>query len=308
MNGVVANADEDAVEIAASQTTTASGKTPTAALRELPDGTRVARQGGTVVTAPDNSRGSVSISSANAPTFSLGLPQQGSGVPGESASDGSTVYRENGDSAAIVVQAVSGGVRVATVIADSSQPTAFSYPLAADIAPVVNPDGSVDLWMPSPSAPDAPYGTQTLVEIGHIQAPWAKDATGKAIPTRYIKSGHSLVQQVDHRTSGVEYPVVADPTITNTGISQIRIRWNRAETAAIAQSGWAPGTAAAVCGGAGLALAGPIGAAAFAAACAAASGSVVYNASVAQNSKPKRCVQLTETAALVVMINSYACK
>lgn len=41
--------------------------------------------------------------------------------------------------------------------------------------------------------------------------PWAKDANGTAVPTRYEVRGNTLVQHVDHSSSAVAYPVVADP-------------------------------------------------------------------------------------------------
>jgi hypothetical protein len=50
-------------------------------------------------------------------------------------------------------------------------------------------------------------------ELGVIAAPWARDANGRAIPTRYEIQGTTLVQVVDHRRPGVVYPVVADPNL-----------------------------------------------------------------------------------------------
>lgn len=44
---------------------------------------------------------------------------------------------------------------------------------------------------------------------GGIAAPWALDANGKEVPTRYTLDGTTLVQTIDHE--GAAYPVAADP-------------------------------------------------------------------------------------------------
>lgn len=46
--------------------------------------------------------------------------------------------------------------------------------------------------------------------MGVIAPPWAKDATGKSLPTNYEIAGSTVTQVVEH-TSATEYPVVADP-------------------------------------------------------------------------------------------------
>jgi hypothetical protein len=47
--------------------------------------------------------------------------------------------------------------------------------------------------------------------VGLIDAPWAVDARGRALATRYQVHGTTIVQDVD--TRGASFPVVADPTI-----------------------------------------------------------------------------------------------
>lgn len=46
-------------------------------------------------------------------------------------------------------------------------------------------------------------------EAGGIAVPWAFDANGSEVPTRFRLDGDALVQTVDH--SGADYPVTADP-------------------------------------------------------------------------------------------------
>lgn len=47
--------------------------------------------------------------------------------------------------------------------------------------------------------------------VGSVEAPWALDATGRALPTRYSVEGTSIVQSVD--TTNATFPVVADPSV-----------------------------------------------------------------------------------------------
>ncbi len=46
-------------------------------------------------------------------------------------------------------------------------------------------------------------------ESGGIASPWALDANGEEVPTRYTLDGATLVQAIDHEDAA--YPVVADP-------------------------------------------------------------------------------------------------
>ncbi|MEU4425456.1 hypothetical protein AB0F81_32950 [Actinoplanes sp. NPDC024001] len=47
---------------------------------------------------------------------------------------------------------------------------------------------------------------------GVIEAPWARDASGRELPTRYHWADGVLIQETD--TAGAVFPVVADPKIT----------------------------------------------------------------------------------------------
>lgn len=69
----------------------------------------------------------------------------------------------------------------------------------------VQPDGSVLLTR------EEARGERLTAEIA---PPWAKDATGRSLPTWYAldSSGHVLTQHVD--TAGAVFPVAADPRLT----------------------------------------------------------------------------------------------
>ena len=58
-----------------------------------------------------------------------------------------------------------------------------------------------------------PSGTPIDVSVAvaaTLEAPWAVDATGQVLPTRYEIQGDTLVQHVD--TEGAVFPVAADPS------------------------------------------------------------------------------------------------
>lgn len=63
--------------------------------------------------------------------------------------------------------------------------------------------------------------------LGGIDAPWAVDAEGRSLPTRYEISGSTLTQVVD--TTDATFPVVADPTVNFYG-PYIQVHLNRHES------------------------------------------------------------------------------
>lgn len=65
-----------------------------------------------------------------------------------------------------------------------------------------------------------------------VAAPWARDARGRELPTRYMIKGSELVQAVD--VAGAAFPVIADPTVTpgthNGVVPVYRIQFTWTET------------------------------------------------------------------------------
>ncbi|WP_031078128.1 hypothetical protein [Streptomyces sp. NRRL WC-3742] len=112
-------------------------------------------------------------------------------------------------------------------------PTAHGFtldlPEGAELVP--NDQGGYDI------AKRLPGGGTTV--MGQVDAPWAKDATGKSLPTRYTLDNDTLTQSVD--TDGAVFPVVADPHYT-WGIVTGTIYLNRSETRSLAQNGGIVGT------------------------------------------------------------------
>jgi hypothetical protein len=90
---------------------------------------------------------------------------------------------------------------VIAALAEGQSTASFGLPAAGE----VHADGSVVLSMGA--SPDVRLTAK-------IAPPWAKDASGRSLPTWYVldASRRVLTQHVD--TAGATYPVVADPRLT----------------------------------------------------------------------------------------------
>lgn len=267
----------------------------------------VAAEGSAVVNVPQEASEGVVVQADDGTAFTVSAPVGVSTGAGATAADGSTVYRGEEGGPDVTVTPVEGGVRISTVLWDESDPASFEYPLPEGVDAEVQPDGGVMLTR----AVEVEGSADVAEVVGGVEPAWAVDADGVAVPTTYVVADGVLTQEVE--TKGAAFPVVADPTWGFMSAIQIRVRWNRAETATIAGGGWGASGLTGVCAGAGGAIAGAAGAAAFGAGCLATSGPAVYTAGVAQNSKPKRCLEgfLTYVPGVSVVIpwyGTYACR
>ncbi|MDQ1126529.1 hypothetical protein QE428_001562 [Microbacterium sp. SORGH_AS 505] len=117
-------------------------------------------------------------------------------------------YVRTGDEVdlALQVNADDSSVPALTVIKGPDAPEEFVYELdlVDGAEAILNADGSVDITQ-------AIEGGSEPFVVGGFEAPWAVDATGTEVATRYELRGSALVQIVDHRSADVAYPVVADP-------------------------------------------------------------------------------------------------
>jgi hypothetical protein len=81
--------------------------------------------------------------------------------------------------------------------------------------------------------------------IGHIDAPWARDASGHAVVTHYSLDGGDLVQRIRFSNDTV-FPVVADPKYT-WGIATGTVYYDRGETRSLKTQAYAETVAAGIC-------------------------------------------------------------
>jgi len=158
---------------------------------------------GTDVTYPTTTSDAIAIRTQVGDTereYSIGIPT--TGAPAQQHAGLNAVSYDNEDGSATVSSTRDdGSVVIGTTIDGTSAPTEYSYPVAVDGAPAeltVEDDGSVTV---ADTAGDV---------ITHFLTPWAVDAAGTNVPTRYEVHGNVLTQVVEHANAA--YPVVADPT------------------------------------------------------------------------------------------------
>lgn len=142
-------------------------------------------------------KGSVPIETAGGASLALDLPARGS-TPKKA--DG-RYHLPGRKGASLAVTPTSTGTQVLIGIDSAAAPATYDFGLRGDVSPRPAPDGGVDLVGPDGAV------------VAQVEAPWAVDAAGRQVPTRYELRGSTIRQVVDHRARGVAYPVVADPKV-----------------------------------------------------------------------------------------------
>ncbi|WHM37291.1 DNRLRE domain-containing protein [Streptomyces sp. BPTC-684] len=181
-----ANAALEAADVAPATTSTSDF----AAIAEAATGT---------VTVPWDANGRIEVKPDDIAAVGIGSgarKQRGVNV------NGSVVHADAASPVDTVVQPTpEGGSRTLQIIKNAQAPREYRVPV--DLPPGAKlrqePDGSVVIVPANPDEPVAP-----------INAPWAKDATGKPVPTSYRVEGDTLIQLVSFDAT-TAFPVVADP-------------------------------------------------------------------------------------------------
>lgn len=152
------------------------------------------------VAIPVSGSGEVAVAPAHGVVpVVIALPDVAAGASAVVADDGTVVF--GGQEVDVAVQAVSDGVRVQTILASSDAPSQYEYAFEG-FHPILNRDGTVSI---------AVTAGGVTVGVGELGRPWAYDATGRPVPTRYRVVGETVVQEIDHIGTDVAYPIVADP-------------------------------------------------------------------------------------------------
>lgn len=164
---------------------------------------------------------------------------------GTTSAAGTTVYPNAAAHTDLATQAtVDGGARALVTLRNADAPTTqrFNLGLPDGAGLIADGTGGYDIVSSADGA--------GVVARGHIDAPWAKDANGKAVPTSYSLDGNTLVQTIQTGPN-TAYPVVADPHYT-WGIITGTVYFNKSETKVIALGGtvvsWLPHPGAVVGG------------------------------------------------------------
>lgn len=150
----------------------------------------------TRVRIPTYAHSGITIAADGGQRVTIGLPAVGKGRE----VGNTTLYDGRGQASLIAVQPTDSGVRALIRLAGPAAAERYRFAVAGTGRLQRRPDGTVAIL------------DRGHRELGVIAAPWARDANGRAVATRYEIQGTTLVQVVDHRRRGVAYPVVADPS------------------------------------------------------------------------------------------------
>ncbi|WP_146243172.1 DUF2599 domain-containing protein [Curtobacterium sp. MCPF17_031] len=142
---------------------------------------------------------------------SVSLPETSGRTPVAKANESGAVFENKDGSSTVPVVQEDGSVVIATVISDAGAPSEYSYEVQdlGDGRLSLDENGGVNIY-----SADGSWN-------GGFAAPWAKDANGRDIPTKYEIVGNSVVQTVEHSGEGYAYPIVADPWLGISLISSV---------------------------------------------------------------------------------------
>ncbi|WP_270978999.1 hypothetical protein [Clavibacter sp. CT19] len=180
------------------------------------------------------------------------------GLSAPSVMDGDTKAFDADDFGVVVGANTRGTAAAFIAIGDAAAPQDFAFQIGGrGDRLIIQPDGGVAVTDASGRF------------LNFLEAPWARDASGRSLKTSYSISGNVLIQHVE--TGDAMFPVVADPS-TGCGIGYCSIYFNHSETHDLATAGIiALGGATGACG-----LAGPEAIAACGIAAAAIGATAVY--------------------------------
>lgn len=155
---------------------------------------------------PADSHGVVALDGPGSATLAVGLPAQAQAHSAVVNGNGAVAYSaaSKNDTALVVEPLASGKVSIQTVVPNAGASSRYTYELQNGVTAVERTDGGLDLVGVDPAS-----GLKATV--GSVDAPWAFDASGAVVPTRYEVSGSTFTQVVQLSKS-LTYPVVADPT------------------------------------------------------------------------------------------------
>ena len=94
-----------------------------------------------------------------------------------------------------------GAYRASIHISNPNDPEHYSFEVKGASVLLMQFDGSVHAF------------DDDGQQVAEIEAPWAKDANGRDVPTHYELLGTRLTQIVEHRDYDFTYGIVADPNV-----------------------------------------------------------------------------------------------
>ena len=144
---------------------------------------------------------SVSNKKLGGTSVHVGLPYADGASEASSVSQGVVSYDNKNGSSTIPVAKNDGSLQMVTKIDNRDAPTEYKYvmgvPQGAKL--VHQEDGSVLILDNNGKI------------ISAVSKPWAVDAQGTPVDTKYVIQGNELIQVIDHTSQDYKYPIVADP-------------------------------------------------------------------------------------------------
>ncbi|AOX46625.1 hypothetical protein BJP65_13115 [Microbacterium sp. BH-3-3-3] len=146
--------------------------------------------------------------------------------------DGLAVLNQNNGSSIVPVPQANGSVAIHAVLNDSSAPESFEYTLKLDEGDVLVSAGE-----------GGGFGVFDAAGSPRVLGaePWAKDANGVEVATRYEIVGDMVIQHVDHHAANYAYPIVADPYMRNALVQSHR--WETSNRVLVTPTQYARGWA-----------------------------------------------------------------
>lgn len=181
------------------------------------------------VTAPEKANGALHAADDRGSSFGLTLPGA-KDVAGVKVGAGTVIYPDAAPATDIAVQPTTdGGARTLVTLKDdrASETHRFRLNIPQDANITEDGQGGFEVTREAVEGIHVPVAT--------IDAPWARDANGKSVPTSYKLDGADLIQTIE-TGRGTAFPVVADPKMT-WGIVTGTAYFNKKETKAIATNG-----------------------------------------------------------------------
>lgn len=142
----------------------------------------------------------IKLSDGRGQIVTVGLPHASNSGKGDKTASGAVAYAGKGGSANAVIPTVNGA-QFMTIIEGRRATTRYDY--ALDL-----PKGATVQVSTNGGAVVFDKANNLL---GVMPAPWAKDAAGRAVKTRFTTDGKTLTQHVEHKVRSVTYPVTTDP-------------------------------------------------------------------------------------------------
>lgn len=199
---------------------------------------------------PADSSKPVQISGPDGVTLEVDLPVEAGHVEvAETTTDAVTYSSQDSNDDVVVRSNSAGDLRVITTVTSPESPHEFSYEVQSDYSVEVADDGTLLVYR---FGEVRPSDGLERVDIFTVAEPWALDANGSPVDTKYEVEGNTITQVV-RPSASTTYPIVADPT-WEWYDAAYGAGWNKAETqklgtysAASTLCAFVPGALKAVC-------------------------------------------------------------